>query len=121
MTRARVALGKMGEDLACEELARRGYAILDRRYRCREGELDIVARHRGALVFVEVKLRGGNAFGEAEEAVTPLKRRRIVRLAREYLVRHRLGDVPCRFDVVAVRLGDGAASIEVFPHAFDAD
>ncbi|MGE5244505.1 MAG: YraN family protein [Betaproteobacteria bacterium] len=121
MSSTRIALGKFGEDLACEELARRGYAILARRYRSRDGELDIVAREAGTLVFVEVKLREGNAFGEAEEAVTAIKRRRIVRLAQEYLMRHHIGDVPCRFDVVAIRLGDGAPSIEVFSHAFDAD
>jgi len=121
MTHARISLGKYGEDLACAELERRGYAIVARRFRCRGGELDIVARHGTALVFVEVKAREGRAFGDAVEAVTALKRRRVVRLAREYMMRHHIGDVPCRFDVVAVRLDDGVASVEVYPAAFDAD
>ncbi len=59
MSRARIALGKIGEDLACRELERRGYAIVARRYRRRGGELDIIARDGPTLVFVEVKARTG--------------------------------------------------------------
>ena len=77
MSQARIALGKTGEDLACAELEKRGYAILARRYRRRGGEIDIVARDGATLVFVEVKARDGRAFGEAAEAVTAFKRRRI--------------------------------------------
>src|SRR5437762_7630421 len=97
----RVILGKTGEDLACRELERRGYAIVARRYRLRRGELDIIARDGPTLVFVEVKARGGRAFGDAIEAVTGPKRRRMAHLAMDYLVRHRLTDCACRFDVVA--------------------
>src|SRR5213595_743706 len=86
MSRDRVILGKTGEDLACRELERRGYAIVARRYRQRGGELDIVARDGPTLVFVEVKTRQGRSFGEAAEAVTALKRRRIVQLAMEYMM-----------------------------------
>jgi putative endonuclease len=118
MTRARFALGKTGEDLACLELARRGYVILARRYRRREGEIDIVARDGPTIVFVEVKARGGAAFGGAAEAVTAFKRRRIVRLALDYLARHRLEGVPCRFDVVSIHLGPDGPALEVYPDAF---
>src|SRR5918998_1739405 len=69
--------GKMGEDLACAELTRRGYAILARRYRTRFGEIDIVARDGATTVFVEVKARAGDQFGGAAEAVTPWKQRRL--------------------------------------------
>src|SRR5580693_1745621 len=92
------ALGKTGEDLACRELERRGYAIVARRYRRRAGELDIVARDGSTLVFVEVKARSGRAFGAGAEAVTLLKRRRIARVAMEYMTRNHLADCPCRFD-----------------------
>jgi putative endonuclease len=121
VSRARQAIGKMGEDLACRELERRGYAVLARRYRCRGGEIDIVARDGPTLVFVEVKARWSEAFGPGAEAVTALKRRRLVRLAAEYVVRHRLGEVPCRFDVVSIWLADGRAVVEVFQNAFAAD
>ena len=123
MTRARIALGKLGEDLACRELERRGYAILARRYRRRGGEIDIIARDGATIVFVEVKAREGRAFGAAAEAVTGLKQRKIVQLAFDYLMRQRLTNRPCRFDVVSVHFDAGEAgapAIELFQNAFDA-
>jgi putative endonuclease len=120
MASIRIALGKTGEDLACRELERRGYAIVARRYRRRRGELDIVARHGTMIVFVEVKARCSGAFGQAVEAVDWRKRRRIVELARDYLSRYRLVGVPCRFDVVSIEFRDGRPDIKVFENAFDA-
>lgn len=120
MSHFKAALGKTGEDLACRELERRGYAIVARRYRRRGGELDIVARDGPTLVFVEVKARQGRSFGEAAEAVTPLKRRRIVQLAMEYMMRNHLANCPCRFDVVSVHFEAGRPVVEVFQSAFDA-
>ncbi len=120
MSRLRVALGKSGEDLACRELERRGYAILARRYRRRGGELDIIARDGATMVFVEVKTREGRRFGDAAEAVTAIKRRRMVSLALDYLTRHRLADCPCRFDVVSIHLEPGGPIVHVFQNAFDA-
>jgi putative endonuclease len=120
MSRARVILGKTGEDLACAELERRGYAIIARRYRRRGGEIDIVSRDGETIVFVEVKARGGRAFGEAAEAVTPFKRRRMTQIALDYMARHRLSNRPCRFDVVSIHFDSGRAEIEVFQNAFDA-
>jgi putative endonuclease len=120
MTQQRVSLGKLGEDLACGELERRGYAILARRYRRRGGELDIVARDGDTIVFVEVKTRDGDAFGDGREAVTALKQHRIVQLALDYLMRHHLTACPCRFDVVSIRFDAGRPTIELIPHAFDA-
>src|SRR5438128_10015615 len=108
MTSKRIAFGKTGEDLACRELERRGYEILARRYRRRGGELDIVARDGETIVFVEVKARVGREFGEAAEAVTFMKRQRMLSIALDYLMRHRLADCPCRFDVVAVQLENDA-------------
>jgi putative endonuclease len=118
MTMARQALGKSGEDLAVRELERRGYAILDRRYRTRHGEIDVVARHGGATVFIEVKARTTSEFGTAAEAVTARKQRRLHAMAVDYLARHRLSGVPCRFDVVAVDGIGAAAVVTVYPAAF---
>ena len=119
MSRARQTLGKVGEDLACRELERRGYAILARRYRCRRGELDIVARDGQTVVFVEVKTREGRDFGVGGEAVNGFKRRRMADVALDYLARHHLVGRPCRFDVVAIELGAGDPTIELYQHAFD--
>jgi putative endonuclease len=118
MSHARLALGKIGEDLACRELERRGYAVVERRHRQRGGEIDIIARDGKTLVFVEVKTRGGRAFGGAAEGVTWQKRRRLVRLATEYVVQRRYDDCPCRFDVVAIHLEGGRPVLEVFQNAF---
>jgi putative endonuclease len=120
MSQARVALGKTGEDLACAELEKRGYAIIARRYRRRGGEIDIIARQGETMVFVEVKAREGHAFGEAAEAVTAFKRRRIAQLALDYVTRRRLSHCPCRFDVVSIHFDAGRPQIEVFQNAFDA-
>jgi putative endonuclease len=120
MSRARVTLGKTGEDLACAELEKRGYAIIARRYRRRGGEIDIVARDGTTMVFVEVKARDSRAFGEAAEAVTAFKRRRITQLARDYMTQQRLFNCPCRFDVVSIHFDEGRPNIEVFQNAFDA-
>jgi putative endonuclease len=120
MSRERVAFGEKGEDLACRELERRGYAVLARRYRRRGGEIDIVAIDGATVVFVEVKARDGLQCGRAAEAVTGWKRRRLVTTARDYLARHRLHDRPCRFDVVAIHVGRDGTEIELFQNAFDA-
>jgi putative endonuclease len=120
MPRARQVKGKLGEDLACSELERRGYAVLARRYRRRSGEIDIVARDGPTIVFIEVKARDGRDYGEGVESVTARKRRRIIGVAQDYLVRHRLTECPCRFDVVSIQLSDPVPRIELFANAFDA-
>jgi putative endonuclease len=116
----RALLGKAGEDLACQELERRGYVISARRWRGRAGEIDIVARDGTTLVFVEVKTRSGSAFGAAAEAVSARKRLRIARLAKAYMTRHRLEHCSCRFDVVAIDLDGEGPAVRVFQNAFDA-
>jgi putative endonuclease len=110
----------MGEDLACVELSRRGYVVLARRYRTRYGEIDIIARDRGMIVFVEVKARRHDRFGGAGAAVTAWKQRRIVRMATDYLARCTLHDAPCRFDVVTVDFEGGRPQVEVYMDAFTA-
>jgi putative endonuclease len=120
MSLARQTLGKTGEDLACRELERRGYAILARRYRRRGGELDIIARDGATVVFVEVKAREGHEFGDGTEAIGSFKRRRMTGVALDYLARNGLVDCPCRFDVVSIVWQKNEPLIEVYQNAFDA-
>jgi putative endonuclease len=101
-------LGKTGEDLACAELQRRGYAIVARRFRTRVGEIDIIARQGGALVFVEVKTRSSDRYGAPAEAVGWRKQRSQRAMAREYFARVGPPAGGCRFEVVAVLLAPGA-------------
>jgi putative endonuclease len=116
----RAEFGKRGEELACGELRRLGYRILDRRFRTRCGEIDIVARDGDVLVFVEVKARSSGNFGHPFESLTWQKRYRLSRMAASYLFAKRLGDVACRFDVVAVRaLESGRYAVEVLKSAFE--
>jgi len=121
MSDARQTLGKLGEDLACQELQRRGYAILARRYRRRGGELDIVARDGQTIVFVEVKTREGCEFGAGAESVTRFKRRRMASVALDYMARHKLVECACRFDVVSIDMGQSNPRIELYRNAFDVD
>jgi len=118
--RTRGQLGHHGEECACHELARRGYAILERRHRTRFGEIDIIATDRGVLVFVEVKTRRTTTHGQPAEAVTWHKQRRLVQLAQMYLATRRLANVPCRFDVVSVWFlrGSEKPRVEVLKGAF---
>ncbi len=118
MTMQRLALGQRGEELACEELERRGYAIVTRGYRTIHGEIDVVAREGGYLVFVEVKARHGRDFGDPEEAVTLQKQQRIVWMASDYLARSGQLDVPCRFDVVGIDTVVQPPDIVVIQDAF---
>ncbi|MFB3854326.1 MAG: YraN family protein [Vicinamibacterales bacterium] len=118
----RIALGKEGEEIACAELKRLGYEILDRRYRTRFGEIDIIARDGRTLAFVEVKARLTSRYGSPAEAVTLAKQARIGRMATEYLLAHGGFNQPCRFDVVSILLGgDGSPAVEVFQNAFEVD
>lgn len=115
----RQALGISGEDLACAELQRRGYAIVERRYRTRFGEIDIIAKDGVTIVFVEVKARMTQEFGGAAAAMTSWKQRRIARMAIDYLARQSLHDCPCRFDVVAIDFNKSEPHVIVYPNAFD--
>jgi len=111
-------LGRRGEALAARELRRRGYAILERRWRCRIGEIDIVARDGEVLVVVEVKARSRSDYGPPVDAVDRDKRVKRERLALAYLQAKRRRDVAVRFDVIGVTFAAGAKPrIEVFPDA----
>jgi putative endonuclease len=113
------ALGRIGEDLACDALRKKGYEIIDRGYRLFRGELDIIARDGRTLVFVEVKTRADESFGRPEEAVTPAKQRQVRRIARGYLLEHPCGEAGCRFDVISVLYrGPDDVRLEHFIDAF---
>lgn len=105
--RDRKGTGKLGEDLACAALVERGYQVLARGWRCRQGEVDIIARDGDCWVFAEVKTRRGRGAGLPEEGLTPRKAERLVTLAETYLMEHALADVNWRIDLVAIELDQG--------------
>jgi putative endonuclease len=112
--------GQAGEDLACAFLRERGFQVVERNFRCRTGEIDIVARDGGTVVFVEVKERTSASHGTAVEAVTAGKRARIARAARFYAARNGLLESSLRFDVVAIDWRDDGAHLRHERGAFDA-
>jgi putative endonuclease len=101
-TASTTSLGRLGEEIACRELTRRGYAILATRYRTRFGEIDIVSEQHGVIVFVEVKARKTARFGTAAETIPFWKRRRIGAMALDYLAWTGRLNERCRFDVIAI-------------------
>jgi len=120
LTRERKNKGAWGEDRAAEFLAREGYRILERNYRCSLGEMDIIAREGRTVVFVEVKTRSSERFGPPQAAIGPQKQRRMTAIALCYLKAHGLLCAPARFDVAAVSLGEGGERVTLYKNAFDA-
>ncbi|MDO4322425.1 MAG: YraN family protein [Lachnospiraceae bacterium] len=106
------AIGAAYERKAAEYLQKNGYQILERNYRCRAGEIDLVARQGEYLVFAEVKYRRGPGRGSGLEAVDWRKQRRILRAASWYIREKRISpEHPCRFDVVSFR-GDAVTLVQ---------
>ena len=105
-------LGAMGEAAAADWLRKKRWKILAMNYRCRLGEVDIIARDGGEYVFVEVKLRRIGGYAPAAEYVTPAKQRKLRLAAESWLVENGLEDPPCRFDVVEVYLDRESDRIE---------
>lgn len=114
MTRRRLALGAEGEALVAAWYESHGYHVIARNWRCPTGELDLVVRNAGTVVFCEVKSRSSLAFGSPFEAVTADKRRRLRHLAAAWLDQSRVGQVELRFDVAGVLNG----KVEVIEAAF---
>lgn len=94
--------GTQYEERVAEYLIAQNYQILERNYRIRSGEIDIIARDGTVLVFIEVKYRKNDESGNPLEAVDIRKQRKIIKVARYYLYQKKYGDVPCRFDVIGI-------------------
>ena len=119
MTRERLELGELGEDLALKEIKGLGYKKIVRNYRCTLGEVDLIARDGDTLVFIEIKTRRGKSIAYAKEAVDAKKRRQLSKVALAYLKSNNCYGVKARFDVVAVSLAGDKPQIEVIQNAFD--
>lgn len=112
--------GLAAERLACKHLGKQGLILVTRNYRCRRGEIDLIMRDAGTLVFVEVRYRNRTDFGSAAESVDRRKQQRIAYCAEQYLQAHPAhARMPCRFDVVAVT--NGGRKIDWIANAFTID
>jgi len=112
------SVGEEGEEAAVQYLLRRGYHILQRNYRCRFGEIDLIARDGGTLVFIEVKTRRSRRFGPAASAVTFEKQRHLIKASQMYMTQMKKAYELCRFDVVAVEMDAHGLRIELITDAF---
>jgi putative endonuclease len=108
--------GQRGEALAAAALIKAGYSIVARNWRCNQGEIDLIAEHKGEIVFVEVRARF-DGIDVAIESITPTKQRKLQKLAQLYLSEHQLDNKPYRIDVVAVGLQKGQPLIEFIENA----
>ena len=115
MTTHRIRLGKWGEGVAGRFLQEKGYVLLETNYRCRWGEVDIVAQEGEELVFVEVRTRRGVEFGTPEESVTAAKARKLIATAQEFLQEHDQVNAGWRIDLIAIRL-DGDRRVQDITH-----
>ncbi|MEE9611662.1 MAG: YraN family protein [Desulfatiglandales bacterium] len=119
MTRERLDLGKLGEELALKKIKSLGYKSIIRNYRCLLGEVDVIAKDGDCLVFIEIKTRRGRSLDYAKEAIDKRKRRQLSKVALAYMKSMNCSDVESRFDVVAISLNEGREQIEVIKNAFD--
>ncbi len=115
--------GIAAEQLAATFLMQHGLKLITQNYHCRFGEIDLVMQDGKTLVFVEVKLRSSNQFGGAAASITPQKQQKMILTAQHYLQTQKLGDVPCRFDVILMQSANLAATdlkhIEWIRNAFE--
>lgn len=110
------AVGTTYEEKAADFLARNGYQLLQKNFRCKIGEIDLIAKDEGYLCFIEVKYRSGTLMGYPAEAITPAKIRKITRTAQFYMLLHKIPEnTPCRFDAVVILEND----ISIIKNAFD--
>jgi len=112
-------LGTRGEEIALAYLKKRRFRVVETNYRCKCGEIDIIARDGSVLVFVEVKTRRTATYGPPQLSVTHFKQRQISKAALTWLAKNRLMESNARFDVVGVVLREGVPVIEHIENAFD--
>ncbi len=122
MTFARIESGKSGEKLAVSYLQGEGYRIIERNYRTKLGEIDIIAESKGCICFVEVRAKNSLAFGLPEETILKKKQLQVSKAALVYIKKFKLEDKSCRFDVVCIEGVDSLRpQVRLIKNAFDLD
>ena len=119
MTNTRIDIGKRGETLAISFLKKNGYRIIESNFRCRYGEIDIVAQDGKTVAFIEVKTKTSNRFGSPTQAVDSRKQRQVSKTALAYISQKRLTKYSARFDVVGINIKGSNSEIELIKNAFE--
>ncbi|MBT5794972.1 MAG: YraN family protein [Deltaproteobacteria bacterium] len=121
MNEKRLKLGRESENAAEAYFKKKGYRIIEKNFRCKLGEIDIIADQGGELVFIEVEARADHQYGHPFNAVTPTKQRKIIKVAQSFLAKHQLLEKRTRFDVVGLTAdSEGTFTIELLENAFKA-
>ena len=121
MSKQNLYLGRNGEDIAADFLKKSGYKILVKNYKTRLGEIDIIAKDKDTLCFVEVKTRSSDRFGLPQEAVSGFKQRQLTRVALSFLKEKKLLEQKARFDVISIMCSDDSGGVNLIKDAFEID
>ena len=110
-------LGRIGENIIADYITKLGYKVVERNFACNQGEIDIIAKDKEELVFIEVKTRTDISYGEASEAVTDTKKRHLINSIKYYIYKQKLENQPIRIDVAEVYIKCGKVKINYIKQA----
>ena len=110
-------LGRIGENIIADYITKLGYKVVERNFACNQGEIDIIAKDKEELVFIEVKTRTDISYGEASEAVTDTKKRHLINSIKYYIYKQKLKNQPIRIDVAEVYIKCGKVKINYIKQA----
>ena len=110
-------LGRIGENIIADYITKLGYKVVERNFACNQGEIDIVAKDKEELVFIEVKTRTDISYGEASEAVTNTKKRHLINSIKYYIYKQKLENQPIRIDVAEVYINKGKVKVNYIKQA----
>ena len=110
-------LGRIGENIIADYITKLGYKVVERNFACNQGEIDIIAKDKEELVFIEVKTRTDISYGEASEAVTNTKKRHVINSIKYYIYTQKLENQPIRIDVAEVYINKGKVKVNYIKQA----
>lgn len=111
----------MGEDVADKYLKNKGFVVIERGFRCKLGEIDIIASKKHEFYFIEVKTRWSDNYGNPLESITPAKQKQVIKTAKFYLAKKKLIDVGCHLSAIGVDMSGGEPVVEFIEDAFEAE
>lgn len=112
-------LGRIGENIIADYITKLGYKVVERNFACNQGEIDIIAKDKEELVFIEVKTRTDISYGEASEAVTNTKKRHLINTIKYYIYKQKLENQPIRIDVAEVYINKGKVKVNYIKQAIE--
>lgn len=110
-------LGRIGENIIADYITKLGYKVVERNFACNQGEIDIIAKDKEELVFIEVKTRTDISYGEASESVTNTKKRHLINSIKYYIYKQKLENQPIRIDVAEVYINKGKVKVNYIKQA----